>query len=237
MKPGALTCRCIHAIFFVAIALITPAAGALSFTLTSSQVLHEFTPGWSFTIPGDPPRQYFVDPQATDTVAFDTTGISLSSDGTTSFEIILSAPAGLLFTIDPGANQWQFGFSLTFSDEALDAIYGNLTAMLLNVSSASSLELGISSPGGRGSGTTLMGRSFDGPFDSLAFSGLRIAGDITPISAAPITLESASFSFYTRNLAADVDPGVALGIVPIPEPAFGLYCLPVVGLIFKRRRA
>jgi hypothetical protein len=109
--------------------------------------------------------------------------------------------------------------------------------MFLDVSSGSAPDLGISAPGGRGSGSTLMGRSFDSPFDVFAYSGLRIAGDITPISAAPITLESASFSFYTRNLAADVDPGVALGIVPIPEPAFGLYCLPVIGLLFKRRRA
>jgi hypothetical protein len=236
MKPRALTCRCIHAIVLVAIALITPAAGALSFTLTSSQVVHEFTPSWSFTIPGDPPRQFTVAPQATDTVTFDATGISLSADGTTSFEIILTAPAGLLFTINPGLNQWQFGFSLTFSDEGLDAIYANLTVMLLDVSSGTAPELGISAPGGRGSGTTLMGRSFDGPFDVFAFSGLRIAGDITPISAAPITLESASFSFYTRDLSADVDPGDALRIVPIPEPAFGLYCLPVIGLLFKRRK-
>lgn len=223
-------------LLLTSIASSSTAAAAVIFNLEAGSVVHEFTPETIITFPSTR-SQFRMAPQASDSVQFDPSGVSLGGENPTSFEILLSAPENFLFSIDPGLNSWHFSFSLDFSDGALDASFSSLTAMFLNPTLGNAPEIIIAAPGGRtgmeNSIRSIPGDTLSGPF---AFTGLKIAGHFTQGPSGAVTLNSASLGFYTRGLTIDADPGAALVIVPIPEPAPALLCLLSAGLLFKTRR-
>lgn len=231
-------CRLLIYLCMASGAFLTRSAAAITYTFTPGDVIHEFAPEQIITIPGNPPSEFRVAPQATDTVHFDTTGNSFeTSDTSTHLEFTLSAPEGFIFLADPGLLTYQFGFSLNISDDISDASFDSPTALFLG----NSLSLPISFAGWRptenGTVTTLPGLSTSSPSAVFMFTGLHVSTDlITSAPTGPFTLESASFSLFTRNLAINSDPGTALSLVPIPEPSPVISLLFTAAILVPRRR-
>ena len=224
--------RCSLALSLAFAAAIVPATAALSFTLNATQVSHTFSPELRVELP----FPFVSPPNVRDVVSFDTSGISFGGGEDVSFEFVLSAPDGFIFSAVPGPETWIFDFSFDFSDEALDGLFSNLTAMFLDTSVGITPEFVFRVAEGRTRGMSFSGIYGNVPEEPFTFAGIRVTGDFYTPSSDTVTLDSAVFSFGTRDLAIDADPGPALTIQPIPEPVLPMLAPLAVFLVSIRRR-
>lgn len=194
------------------------ASAALSIPLEMLSLTHEFTPELRLTTPSG--GEFYMAPEAQDSVSFDPAGFSFLPEERMQLAFVLSAPAGMHFSMDPGVEAWQFGFALNFLHPETNGSFASATAEILGSSATDPVGTlnAIWWIGNRG-GSTLSGLSEQAPTGPFTFSGLRIEIDLTPgREVVPFELESASFGFHTRNMATNSDPGQALTLSPIPEP-------------------
>lgn len=212
-------------------------AAALYFPLPYGNLAHEFTPEVIITMPGNPPSQFRVAPQATDTANCNSGGASFNAPGgVLALEFALLAPDGFHFSIDPGLLTYQFGFDLDISHTVAGPSFGNVTARFIGASVDPVISIIGRQPSQTGNVTTLFGLSDSPPAGPFTFAGLLIGADlVTGANAGPFILDSASFGIFTRNLAVNADPGIALSLVPVPEPAPSTLCLVAAALLLTRR--